>query len=130
MTRSGTSPTRTMAGLNSFEEKIVLIAGGYDKHLDYEPLAKPILDNVRALVLMGQTADKIFTAVKNESEKQGKKIDTYMAEDLKDAVKLAKKAAKQGEVVLFSPASASFDLFKNFEERGKKFKEIVNELKP
>lgn len=124
----GTSPTRTMAGLNSFDEKIVLIAGGYDKHLDYEPLAKPILEHVRALVLLGQTAGKIFEAVKKEGEVQGKNIDTYMCEDLKDAVKVAKKTAEAGEVVLFSPASASFDMFKNFEERGKKFKEIVNEL--
>ena len=124
----GTSPTRTMAGLNSFDEKVILMAGGYDKHLDYEPLAKPILDNVRALVLMGQTAGKIFDAVKEEGEKQGKQIDTYMCETLEDAVKTAKKVAERGEVVLFSPASASFDMFKNFEERGKKFKELVNEI--
>lgn len=90
----GTSPTRTMAGLNSFDEKIVLIAGGYDKHLDYEPLAKPILDNVSALVLMGQTAGKIFDAVKKEGEKQGKNIDTYMCETLEDCVKAAKKVAE------------------------------------
>ncbi len=90
----GTSPTRTMAGLNSFDEKIVLIAGGYDKHLDYEPLAKPILDNVSALVLMGQTAGKIFDAVKKEGEKQGRNIDTYMCETLEDAVKTAKKVAE------------------------------------
>lgn len=83
-----------MAGLNSFDEKIILIAGGYDKHLDYEPLAKPILENVRALVLLGQTADKIFTAVKNEAEKQNKKIDTYMCESLEEAVRIAKKTAK------------------------------------
>lgn len=82
-----------MAGLNSFDEAIVLIAGGYDKHLDYEPLAKPILDNVKSLILMGQTADKIFEAVKRESENQGKKIDISMAESLEDAVRLARKAA-------------------------------------
>ena len=64
----GTSPTRTIAGLNSFEEKIVLIAGGYDKYLDYKPLAKPILENVKTLILMGQTAEKIFLAVKEEGE--------------------------------------------------------------
>lgn len=124
----GSSPTRTIAGLNSFEEKIVLIAGGYDKHLDYAPLAKPILDNVKTLILMGQTAEKIFVAVKEESEREGKQIDTYMCESLEDTVKLAKKYAKPGEVVLFSPASASFDMFKNFEERGKKFKEIVEKI--
>ena len=124
----GTSPTRTMAGLNSFDENIILLAGGYDKQLDYEPLAKPILDNVRALVLMGQTAGKIFDVVKAEGERQGKQIDTYMCEDLASSVKMAKKIAERGEVVLFSPASASFDMFKNFEERGKKFKELVNEI--
>jgi len=90
----GTSPTRTIAGLNSFEEKIVLIAGGYDKHLDYEPIAKPILDNVKTLILMGQTAEKIFLAVKEEAEKQGKKIDTYMCNTLEETVKLAKRCAK------------------------------------
>lgn len=99
----GTSPTRTMAGLNSFDEKIVLIAGGYDKHLDYEPLAKPILDNVRALVLMGQTAGKIFDAVKSEGEKTGKNIDTYMCETLEDAVKTAKKTAEaRRSCIIFS----------------------------
>ena len=124
----GSSPTRTIAGLNSFDENIVLIAGGYDKHLDYTPIAKPILDKVKTLILMGQTAEKIFIAVKEESERQGKQIDTYMCENLEETIKLAKKHAKFGDVVLFSPASASFDMFKNFEERGRKFKEIVNNL--
>ena len=90
----GSSPTRTIAGLNSFDEDIVLIAGGYDKNLDYKPLAKPILDKVKTLILMGQTAEKIFIAVKEESEKQGKQINTYMCETLEDTVKLAKKYAK------------------------------------
>ncbi len=124
----GTSPTRTIAGLNSFDEDIILIAGGYDKHLDYKPLAKPILDKVKTLILMGQTADKIFYAVKEEEEIQGKRIETYMCESLEDTVKMAYKTAKEGQVVLFSPASASFDLFKNFEERGQKFKELVNKI--
>ena len=124
----GTSPTRTIAGLNSFEEEIILIAGGYDKHLDYKPLAKPILDKVKTLILMGQTADKIFYAVKEEEEVQNKKIETYICESLQDTVKMAHKVAKNGQIVLFSPASASFDLFKNFEERGEKFKELVNKI--
>ena len=66
------SPTRTIAGLNSFDEDIVLITGGYDKHLDYEPIAKPILNKVKTLILMGQTAEKIFGAVKQENEKENK----------------------------------------------------------
>lgn len=124
----GTSPTRTMAGLHSFDEDIVLIAGGYDKHLDYKPLAKPILEKVKTLILMGQTADKIFYAVKEEAEIQNKQIETYVCDSLEDTVKMAHKVAKQGQIVLFSPASASFDLFKNFAERGKKFKELVNRI--
>ena len=124
----GTSPTRTIAGLNSFDERIVLIAGGYDKHLDYAPIAKPILEKVDSLILIGDTAVKIFDAVKEEEEKQGKHIDIYMCDEFKNVVLVAKKVAKPGQIVLFSPASASFDLFKNFEERGNKFKELVNQL--
>ncbi len=122
------SPTRTIAGLNSFEEEIVLIAGGYDKNLDYTPIAKPILEKVKTLILLGQTSGKIFEAVKNEEEKTNKKIDIYMCNTLEEAVNLAKKSAKQEQVVLFSPASASFDMFKNFADRGEQFKNLVNNL--
>ena len=124
----GTSPTRTIAGLNSFDEKIVLIAGGYDKHLDYTPIGKPIVDNVSKLILMGDTAEKINEAVKNELEKQSKTMPIYRCSTLEEVAKKAKEIAKEGEIVLFSPASASFDMFKNFAERGDKFKEIVNLL--
>lgn len=124
----GTSPTRTIAGLNSFDEEIILIAGGYDKHLDYTPLAKPILDKVKTLILVGQTADKIFYAVKQEAEIQNKNIETYMCETLEDTIKMAHKVSKSGQIVLFSPASASFDMFKNFAERGEKFKELVKKI--
>jgi UDP-N-acetylmuramoylalanine--D-glutamate ligase len=124
----GTSPTRTMAGLKSFEEDIILIAGGYDKHLDYEPLAKPIVDKVKSLILIGQTSEKIYNAVTNELEIQGKEMDIYQCNEFSQIVEVARKIAKKGQVVLFSPASASFDLFKNFEERGNTFKKLVNEL--
>ena len=122
------SPTRTIAGLNSFDEDIVLIAGGYDKNLDYTPIAKPILKKVKTLILLGQTSGKIFDAVKEEEEKEGKYIDIYMSDTLEEAVNLAKKYAKSSQVVLFSPASASFDMFKNFAERGNIFKNLVNNL--
>ena len=124
----GTSPTRTIAGLKSFNEKIVLIAGGYDKHLDYTPIAKPILDNVSVLILMGQTSKKIKESVENEMKVEQKRIEIYECDTLQETVNTAKKVAKKGEVVLFSPASASFDMYKNFEERGDKFKSIVNSL--
>lgn len=124
----GTSPSRTIAGLNSFNEKIVLIAGGYDKHLDYTPIAKPIVDNVSKLILMGATADKIHDAVVKELILEHKSMPIYHCNTLKETVELANQIAENGEIVLFSPASASFDLFKNFAERGNKFKELVNKL--
>lgn len=125
---SSSSPTRTISGLNAFDEEIVLIAGGYDKKLDYKPLAKPIVEKVKTLILLGQTSGKIFDAVKEELEKENKTLDIYMCNNLSDTIELAKKHAKSGQVVLFSPASASFDMFKNFAERGEKFKDLVNKL--
>jgi len=125
---ASSSPTRTISGLNAFDEDIVLIAGGYDKNLDYAPMAKPVVDKVKTLVLLGQTSDKNFEKVKEEADKQNKKINIYMCTNLKDAVTLAKKHTKAGQVVLFSPASASFDMFKNYADRGEKFKDLVNKI--
>lgn len=122
---ASSSPTRTLSGINAFKEDIVLIAGGYDKNLDYTPLAKPILQKVKTLILIGQTANKIFDAVKNEMDEQNKEVKIYMADSLEQAVEIAKKHAQPGQVVLFSPASASFDMFKDFADRGNKFKKIV-----
>lgn len=124
----GTSPTRTIAGLNSYDEKIVLIAGGYDKHLDYEPIAKPIVDNVSKLILMGATADKIEKVVKDELARESKNMPIYKCSSLQEVIDKAREVATEGEVVLFSPASASFDLFKNFEDRGNQFKSIVKRM--
>lgn len=122
------SPNRTIAGLNSYNERIVLIAGGRDKHLDYDPIAKPIIEHVDTLIVMGETAEKIKNAVARELEKQKKTLNIIKVANVEEAVKTAKKQAKPNEIVLFSPASTSFDMFKNFEERGKKFKEEVNKL--
>ncbi|MGN1310210.1 MAG: UDP-N-acetylmuramoyl-L-alanine--D-glutamate ligase [Clostridia bacterium] len=122
------SPNRTIAGLNSYDEKIVLIAGGRDKHLDYEPLAKPIIENVTTLIVMGETAEKIKNVVIRELEVENKQMNIIKVKNVEEAVKTAKEIAKPNEIVLFSPASTSFDMFKNFEERGKKFKEEVNKL--
>ena len=122
------SPTRTIAGLNSFDEEIVLIAGGYDKNLDYTPIAKPIVEKVKKLILLGQTSNKIYESVKAEAERQNVKVDIYMCSSLEETVTLAKRLAKPSQIVLFSPASASFDMFKNFADRGEQFKKLVNEL--
>ena len=124
----GTSPTRTIAGLYSFNQRITLIAGGYDKNLDYLPLAKPLLENVDNLILIGQTAGKIFEVVKEEAEKQKKNINIYVCDEFEETILTAKKVTKSGDIVLFSPASASFDMFKDFADRGNKFKELVNNL--
>lgn len=124
----GTSPARTIAGLNAFPEEIILIAGGYDKNLDYTPIGRPILNKTKGVILLGQTADKIFEAIEKESKIRNKSVDVYKCETLEQCVELARKIAKTGQIVLFSPASASFDMFKNFEERGEKFKELVNGL--
>ena len=120
------SLTRTIAGLNSYEENIVLIAGGYDKNLDYTPIARPILDKVSKLILFGATSDKIYNAV--IKEKQDEDIKIYREKTLKDVVDKAYEVAIPGEIVLFSPASASFDMFKNFADRGIQFKDLVNKL--
>ena len=125
---ASSSPTRTISGINAFKENIILIAGGYDKNLEYEPLAKPVVDKVSTLILIGQTAEKIYDVVKNESEKENKKVNIYMCDTLEQTIEIAKKSAKKGDVVLFSPASASFDMFKNFADRGHKFKDLVNKI--
>ena len=122
------SPTRTIAGLNSFNEDIVLIAGGYDKQLDYRPLAMPIIKKVNKLILLGQTSDKIYQAVIDLLKTNDKELNIFKVKTLEEAISKAKEVSKKGEIILFSPASASFDMFKNFEERGNKFKQIVNKL--
>ena len=123
---ASSSPTRTIVGLNSFSRRnIILIAGGYDKNLEYEPLAKPIIENCKELVLIGQTANKIENAVLDELKKSNKTLGIHKCISLESAVNKAKKLAQKGDIVLFSPASASFDMFKNFADRGNQFKALV-----
>ena len=125
---ASSTPSRTISGLNAFDEEIVLIAGGADKNLDYEPIAKPILEKVKTLILMGQTAEKIFDTVKQEQDIEKKKLNIYMCNSLNQAIILAKRYSTQGQVVLFSPASTSFDMFKNMYDRGNQFKAIVEKM--
>lgn len=124
----GTSPTRTIAGLRSFDQKVILIAGGYDKKIPYEPLAPEILAHVKTLVLMGATGPRIEQAVTSLPEYAASGLKLEHASTLEEAVALARKNAKPGDEVFFSPASASFDLYPNFEVRGRHFKSIVNGL--
>ncbi len=118
-----TTPDSVIKALNSFKEKIVLIAGGSSKNNDFSEMAKLFPSKLRKLILIGETAADIANAALEHGFS-----DIVFATSLEDAVKLAKKIAKEGDVVLLSPACASFDMFDNFEERGEQFKEIVNGL--
>ena len=122
------SPTRTIAGLRSFDRKILLIAGGYDKKIPYEPLAPEILAHVKVLVLMGATGPRIEQAVRALPEFAASGLEILHAGSMEEAVALARDAARPGDVVSLSPASASFDLYPNFEVRGRHYKQIVNSL--
>lgn len=126
----GTSPTRTIASLRSFKQKVILIAGGYDKKIPYDTMGEVLVDKVKTLVLTGATAPKIEKALKDTMKQngQGKEIEVINCDSFDEAVTTAYKSAQPGDVVLMSPASASFDMFRNFEERGNRFKKIVNSL--
>ncbi len=126
----GSSPTRTMASINAFKDKVILIAGGYDKHLPYDDMGPVIAEKVKCLVLVGQTSEKIEKALRDETERTGKgrDIPIIRCTSMGDAVKNAYKSASSGDVIILSPASASFDMYKNFEERGNHFKSIVMDL--
>lgn len=124
----GTSPASTIAGLNAFDENIILLAGGSDKGLDYKEVGETIVNKVGSLILCGPTSLKIEEATKKALEKNKKTLNIYHVDNLQEQVNLANKIAKEGDIVLLSPASASFDAFKNFSERGNKFKEFVNKI--
>ena len=119
------SPSRTIAGLRSFSQKVILIAGGYDKHIPYDVLGPEICAHVSRLFLCGATAGKIRTCVEAQP---GQKPEMVDCGDFDSAVQAAARAARPGDIVLMSPASASFDQFKNFMERGDRFKQLVKEL--
>ena len=123
------SPTRTIAGLRSFKEKVILIAGGYDKNIPYNELGPEITKHVKLLTLTGNTALKIKNATLAAADYEPGKPEIVEADSFRDAVLAAHRAARPGDVVILSPASASFDQFKNFAHRGETFKNIVRELK-
>ena len=122
------SPTRTIAGLKSFSQKVQLIAGGYDKKIPYDVLGPHIVEHVQRLYLCGATGPKIREAVENAPNYRPGCPEIIECKDLQDATYKAAADGKSGDVVLMSPASASFDQFKNFEVRGNYFKDLVKEL--
>jgi UDP-N-acetylmuramoylalanine--D-glutamate ligase len=123
------SPSRTIAGLRSFNQKVILIAGGYDKHIPFDVLGPEVVEHVKLLILCGATAEKIRQAVLKAPEYQEGKPEILVLDDFQKAVETARDRAVEGDVVTLSPACAAFDQFKNFMERGKTYKAIVNALK-
>ena len=121
------SPTRTIAGLNAFRQKVLLIAGGYDKHIPFEPLAPAVVEKVKKLYLCGATADKIEKAIRGYSGYNGEP-EIVRVKDIDEAVARASADAAPGDIVTLSPACASFDAFPNFAARGNHFKELVMKL--
>ena len=120
------SPSRTTAGLRSFKEKVILIAGGYDKHIPFDELGEEIVEHVKLLVLCGDTAEKIRAAVEAAPHYKAGCPEIIVTAPFVTAVETARDRAVEGDVVTLSPACAAFDQFKNFMVRGKTFKSIVN----
>lgn len=125
------SPNRTIHALSVFQNPVILIAGGKDKKIPYDELGPVLADKVKVLILTGPTADKIEQSARAAFEKRGEpfSIKVIRAASYEEAVDAAYNAAKPGDTVLLSPASTSFDMFRNFEERGNRFKKLVSGLK-
>ncbi len=125
------SPSRTIAAVSSFpdseDKKLILIMGGYDKNIPYTPIGEPVCRKSKAVFLCGATADKIEAAIK-EASNFNESTKIFKFSDFRETVIAARNFSKSGDKVILTPASASFDLFKNFDERGKFFKSIVHQL--
>lgn len=124
------SPNRTIAALTTFQNRVILLAGGKDKNIPYEQLGHYLVECVKSLILIGPTGPIIEKALINELNRLNREntIPVYYCDTYAEMVKKAYNIAKPGDIVLLSPASTSFDMFANFEERGKLFKKLVNEL--
>ena len=124
-----TSPTRVISGMLSlFPQKILLIAGGYDKHIPFEPLGPAVCEKVKTLILLGDTAQKIQDAVQAAPQYQEGCPEILRVDNMEQAVAAAAAHAQPGDIVSLSPACAAFDLYPNFEVRGRHYKDIVNGL--
>lgn len=122
------SPTRVLACLNSFDEKQIMIQGGSDKGISFEPMADAICEKVKVLILMGETKEKIRDAVMSSKKYNPENTKIFIVKDMQEAVQTAYKYAEKGDIVSLSPACASFDMYRMFEDRGRHFKQLVNEL--
>lgn len=124
------SPTRTIACLHALKTKPIIIAGGYDKHLSFDQLGEELCSRAKAVILTGDTSDQIASAITKAQEHNPAfgKLPVYRASDLQEAVQRASSIAEREDTVVLSPACASFDRFRNFEERGNLFRQYVLEL--
>jgi UDP-N-acetylmuramoylalanine--D-glutamate ligase len=123
------SPSRALAGLSSFKQKVILIAGGADKKIPFDQLAVDGIDRIKILVLMGNTKEKIKEAFEIELKRRNITLPIILTDSLEAAVESAYEHSESNDIITLSPACTSFDRFKNFEERGNLFKELVNNLK-
>lgn len=122
------SPTRVLACLDSFKEKQIMIQGGSDKGISFEPMANAICEKVKVLILMGETKEKIRDAVMASPKYNENNTKIIIVKDMQEAVQTAYEHAQNGDIVSLSPACASFDMYRMFEDRGRHFKQLVNEL--
>lgn len=122
------SPTRTIASIKSFEKPVILLAGGYDKKIPFEPLAEEGNPYIKEIIIMGATKEKIRKVFEDLKANKGINVPFHIVNSLEEAVIKARDIAEAGDYVVLSPACASFDAFPNFEVRGNKFKELVNNL--
>jgi UDP-N-acetylmuramoylalanine--D-glutamate ligase len=120
-----TTPQSAIAALEAFEQPVIIIAGGYDKKLPFDELGRKIATNAKAAILIGQTTEKIANAIK-ASPKSQTRIE--IVNSLAEAVTVADRSAENGDVVLLSPACASYDMFDNFQHRGQRFCQLVRQL--
>ena len=122
------TPTRTLAGLKAFDQPVIVIAGGYDKHVPFEPLAFEGYEKIKSIVLLGAAKEKIAKCFDDLKKEKEIVVPVYIVDDLKEAVYKCNEISEEGDIVTLSPACASFDMFKNFEVRGNVFKDIVNNI--
>jgi UDP-N-acetylmuramoylalanine--D-glutamate ligase len=122
-----TTPDSTIVALEAFDQPQIIIAGGYDKHIPFDKLGEKIAQKTKAAILIGQTAQKIADAI-NKTQDSRHKTQVGFAGSLAKAVQMANELAVSGDVVLLSTACASYDMFENYEQRGRQFIELVMKL--
>ena len=122
-----TTPEAAIAGIRAFDSPVILIAGGYDKEVSLDQFAQECAKNTKCVILIGKTAENINELIQDAKGEKAQP-EVYLATSLDESVRKASSVAETGDVVLLSPACASYDMFPNYEERGKRFKELVHQM--